>query len=59
MFNAIAPTDPVGTGFFSVNLLDFPGVARKAATYFIYAFVGEWMSGPIAVGLATPDMLPK
>jgi hypothetical protein len=58
-YDAIAPADPVGTGFFSVDLLDFPGVARKAATYFIYAFVGEWMSGPIAVGLATPDMLPK
>jgi hypothetical protein len=58
-YDTLAPTDPVGTGFFAVNLLDFAGVPRKAATYFVYAFAGEWMSGPIAIGLATPDMLPK
>lgn len=58
-YDAIAPIDPMGTGYFAVNLLDFPGVKAKSATYFVYAFVGEWMSGPIHVGLATPDMLPK
>jgi hypothetical protein len=58
-YDAVAPTDPVGTGYFAVDLLAFPGVEPKAATFFVYAFVGEWMSGPVHAGLVTPDMLPK
>ena len=25
----------------------------------VYAFLGEWMTGPVQVALVTPDMLPK
>jgi hypothetical protein len=53
-YDAIAPTDPMGTGYFAVNLLDFAGVVAKPATFFVYAFVGEWMSGPIQVRLVAP-----
>ncbi|MBN2573172.1 MAG: hypothetical protein JXP73_01280 [Deltaproteobacteria bacterium] len=58
-YDAIAAADPVGTGYFAIDLLGLPGVQPKAATFFVYAFLGEWMSGPAHVGLVTPDMLPK
>ena len=51
--------DGVGTGYFAVDLLGLPGLPAKAATLFVYAFLGEWMTGPVQVALVTPDMLPK
>jgi hypothetical protein len=54
-YDAITPAQPIGTGYFAVNLLDFPGLRAKTATVFVYAFVGEWMAGPIPVGLVAPN----
>lgn len=38
---------PVFTGHFAIDLLALQGMNRKAQTYFLYAFSGEFMSDPV------------
>jgi len=52
-YDAVAGPDPTGTGFFSVNLMDLAGLPARPATLFVYAFMGEWMSGPVRVDLTS------
>jgi hypothetical protein len=47
------------TGHFAVDLFSFAGLEKRAATCFVYAFVGEWMAGPVPVGVVTEKQLPK
>ena len=51
-------TDAVVTAHFAFDLFAQRGVQRAAHTYFLYAFCGEHMAGPVPVGLVTEDMLP-
>lgn len=51
-------TGAVVTAHFAFDLFAQRGVQRAAHTYFLYAFCGEHMAGPVPVGLVTEDMLP-
>ena len=52
--------DPVGegnsptvTGSFNLDLLNVPGVVPDEQTYFLYAFSGKSMAGPVPVALVS------
>ena len=44
----------VVTGYFALDALQLPNAPRKPQTYFIYAFSGETMAGPLASALVRP-----
>ncbi len=48
---------PVVTGQFAIDLLRLPKMPRAAKTYFVYAFCGEAMVGPIPVALVAEGSL--
>jgi hypothetical protein len=45
------------TGHFALDLLALPVMPRVAQTYFVYAFRGEAMAGPLPMALVDPSML--
>jgi hypothetical protein len=50
--------DATVTGYFAFDLLAQKGIRPEAHTYFIYAFSGEHMFGPVSIGFVTESMLP-
>jgi hypothetical protein len=58
--------DPIGdpppstvTGHFAIDLLQQDGIPRVGQTYFVFAFNGEHMAGPVSMALVDPLMLPR
>lgn len=49
---------PIATGCFSIDLSTEPGVPKKAQTYFVYAFRGALLEGPVPSALIEPARLP-
>jgi len=49
----------IATGHFALDLLSLPMMPDEIQTYFIYAFYGEYMGGPVVMGLVSPDSLPR
>ena len=52
------PPQSTVTGHFAIDLLQLDGIARTGQTYFVFAFNGEHMAGPISMALVDPSMLP-
>jgi hypothetical protein len=60
IFDAIdsgAPPETV-VGYFAVELLHVEGVADSPQTFFVHAFSGEVLGGPLAVAFVPPELLP-
>ncbi|MCC7536349.1 MAG: hypothetical protein IT379_09055 [Deltaproteobacteria bacterium] len=58
-YDPIGPTARVVTGHFALDLLAMDEMPERAQTYFLYAFSGEEMAGPIRAAILTEDMLPS
>ena len=52
-------SNPEVTGYFAVDLFSLAGLKPGPFTCFVYAFLGEWMAGPTAVGVVTREMIPR
>lgn len=50
---------PVVTGRFAIDLLRLRGMQKKDQTYFVYAFSGEVMVGPLLMALVAEESLPQ
>jgi hypothetical protein len=48
---------PVATGSFNIDLFALRAMPRIPQTYNIWAISGDTISGPVPLGLVTPDML--
>ena len=57
-WDAIEGPYPIVTGHFALDLLTTPLLADYAQTYFLYAFAGEVMTGPVPTALVSKAMLP-
>lgn len=56
-YDAPAADDGDATGAFAIDLLEVGVVPRRAQTYFVYAFSGEYMVGPVPAALVSEDMI--
>jgi len=52
------PEAPVAVGYFEIDLLKIPALLANPQTYFIYAFSGEVMAGPVLMAIVGEDSLP-
>jgi hypothetical protein len=57
-WDKLDPQAPVATGHFALDLLAQHLVGTRPQTYFVYAFSGEHLTGPIPTALITEAMLP-
>lgn len=57
---SVDPTagQPVVTGHFALDLLAMDEMPERAQTYFLYAFSGEEMAGPVPAAIVSEHLLP-
>ncbi len=61
VFDEFDPSAPPATvtGYFAVDLLRLARAEGAAQTYFVYAFAGEVLGGPVAVAFVPSELLPR
>jgi len=58
-WDPIDPANPIVTGHFALDLLSSSLLPHRAQTYFLYAFSGDAMVGPVPAALVSKEMLPS